>query len=93
MASTTNSMSDGPVVPGSHVTDDTACVPDEARLDRARATLVHTHGSTGNDWLHELTRRNLRRVDARRVLAAEVEEREQLGGYHPRLRDRARRIY
>lgn len=63
------------------------------RLDRARATLEHTHGSTGNDWLHALTARNLRRVDARRVLAAEVAEREQLRGYHPRLRDRARAIW
>lgn len=49
-----------------------------ARLDRARATLERTHATTANDWLHELTRRNLRRVDARRTLAAEAEEREQL---------------
>ena len=70
-----------------------ASVPDDSRLERARATLLHTSRATANDWLWELTKRNLRRIDARRVLAAEIEERELHGGYHPRMLDRARGIW
>lgn len=93
MASTTNSMRDSQVAQGPRVTDYQERVPDDARLERAHATLLHTSRATANDWLWGLTKRNLRRIDARRVLAAEAEEREQLGGYHPRLRDRARGIW
>lgn len=66
---------------------------EHARLERARATLAHTHQATACDWLWKLAARNIRRIDARRVLAAEIEEREQHRAYHPRMLDRARGIW
>lgn len=93
MASTTNSMHDSYVAQGPRLTDYQERVPDDARLVRAHATLLHTSLVTANDWLWGLTKRNLIRIDARRVLAAEAEEREQHRAQHPRMLDRARGIW